>query len=332
MKGRVVLVDSDTATGLRRAALVVDGRLEALEIDLIDDPTPRPGSVYSAKVTGRIPAMGAAFLDLDGQPGFLPDAGDAKPGDALLVQVRREAEGDKAARVSTDIQIAHRLMVHTPLKPGVSVSRKIADPGERDDLKCALEGFDGYVIRTAAAGTKRTVLAEIAGSLALPRELRPGLIREGPDAMGRLLLEHDTSNATFENTGDPFLHHDIDAQIDALLDPRIPLADGAWMTIESTTALIAIDVNTGSSVSGDAIQRANLAAADALPRQLRLRRLGGAIAIDYAGGPKGKARGRLEARISPSDISVLGWGPAGWLECRRRKPGRSLADIIGASR
>jgi len=325
MKGRLFLKEQTQA--LHRAALVVDGRLEAIEIDPLADTGPKWGAVYRAKITERMPAMGAAFVDLGGERGFLPDAGDALPGAILTVQVRREPDDDKAARVSTDVQVEHRLVVHTPAKPGINVSKKIFDPDERQVLRDALDGLQGgFVIRTAAEGMIADELRAIAESLALPFQRDVGLLREGPDALERLQLKFE--NATIE---DDFDLYDIEPQIDALLSPHVDLPEGASMMIESTTALAAIDVNSGQARGGDALQRVNLAAAKEIPRQLRLRHLGGSIAVDFAGGPKGKTRKRLEDAIAPM-IMPLGWGPAGWMELQIRKPGRSLAELLAGTR
>jgi len=296
MKGRFFVADKG------RAALVVDGRLEAIEIDPVGDRSAQPGAVYRATVTERVPSLGAAFLNLGNDlRGFLPDAGDAKAGDALIVQVRRAAEGEKAARLSRDLQIEHPLVISTPFNHGINISKKIADPDERDRLRAALSGLSGgYVIRTAAKGVTTDTLREIALSLAFPDRLDPGLLLD---------------------------HFDLESEIDALLRPRVDLSDGAWMVIEPTAALIAIDVNTGSARGGDALLRTNLAAAQEIPRQLRLRHLGGTVAVDFAGGPKGKVRRRIEAAMEQS-LPTLGWGPAGLLELSLRKPGQSLRDLL----
>ena len=58
------------------------------------------------------------------------------------------------------------------------------------------------------------------------------------------------------------------------------------MMIEPTRALVAVDVNTGPDTSPAASLKANIAAARDLPRQLRLRGLGGQVVVDFAPMPK----------------------------------------------
>src|SRR4029078_1870705 len=72
---------------------------------------------------------------------------------------------------------------------------------------------------------------------------------------------------------------------DASLHPRVKLPSGGWITLETTEALTAIDVNPGSYTAATAIEetslRTNLEAAQELGWQLRLRGLGGLIVIDF---------------------------------------------------
>jgi Rne/Rng family ribonuclease len=76
----------------------------------------------------------------------------------------------------------------------------------------------------------------------------------------------------------------IDAELRAALSPRVALASGGSIVVESTAAAVTVDVNTGSDVDAGAVERTNLAAARELSRQLRLRELGGNVVIDFAGG------------------------------------------------
>ena len=111
------------------------------------------------------------------------------------------------------------------------------------------------------------------------------------------------------------------------------LGTDAWMMVEPTSALTAVDVNTGGDFSTAAGLKANLAALADLPRQLRLRGLGGQIVIDLA--PLSK-RDRKQAetalkralREDPVDTQVLGWTPLGHIELTRRRERRPLAELL----
>jgi Rne/Rng family ribonuclease len=78
---------------------------------------------------------------------------------------------------------------------------------------------------------------------------------------------------------------DFQAQVERLLDRRVPLPSGGYLVIDETEALVAIDVNTGSFVGGGTGERSyfqtNLEAALVIPDELRLRQLAGMIVIDF---------------------------------------------------
>ncbi|NWH07320.1 MAG: Rne/Rng family ribonuclease [Alphaproteobacteria bacterium] len=82
-----------------------------------------------------------------------------------------------------------------------------------------------------------------------------------------------------------FDEHGIDAQLEQLLRARVPLKCGGWITIETTEALTAIDVNSGSLTDTTGLEetsvRTNLDAAAEIGRQLRLRAIGGLVVIDF---------------------------------------------------
>jgi ribonuclease G len=77
----------------------------------------------------------------------------------------------------------------------------------------------------------------------------------------------------------------IEDELASLSQPRVPLPSGAWITIEGTEALTAIDVNSGSYTASGGLEetslKVNLEAAEAIGRQLRLRGIGGLIVIDF---------------------------------------------------
>lgn len=82
-----------------------------------------------------------------------------------------------------------------------------------------------------------------------------------------------------------FEKFDINRQIDAAFRRQVWLKSGAYLVIDETEALVAIDVNTGRIKGGKdhdkAILETNLEAAREVARQLRLRNVGGLIVIDF---------------------------------------------------
>ena len=82
-----------------------------------------------------------------------------------------------------------------------------------------------------------------------------------------------------------FNQYSVEDQIESIYQPRVNLPSGGSIVIDSTEALVAIDVNSGSTGKGknfeETIFQANMEAAEELARQLRLRDLGGLIVIDF---------------------------------------------------
>ena len=79
--------------------------------------------------------------------------------------------------------------------------------------------------------------------------------------------------------------YDVERELVAALDRRVSLPHGGYIGIDHTEALVAIDVNTGHYTGRrdpeETILRTNLDAAREIPKQLRLRDVGGIIVIDF---------------------------------------------------
>ncbi|KAL6537359.1 hypothetical protein OROMI_025893 [Orobanche minor] len=84
-----------------------------------------------------------------------------------------------------------------------------------------------------------------------------------------------------------FDEYSIEEEINNILNKRVPLANGGYLVIEQTEALVSIDVNGGHCMLGDrtsqekAILEVNIAAAKQIARELRLRDIGGIIVVDF---------------------------------------------------
>jgi ribonuclease G len=130
----------------------------------------------------------------------------------------------------------------------------------------------------------------------------------------------------------------IEDEIALLVQPRVPLPAGGWITVEATEALTAIDVNSGSYVEAGGLEetslKVNLEAAEAIGRQLRLRGIGGLIVIDFIHlGAQENIQRVLEALNTacakgrvPSQI--LGMSEFGLVEMTRKRVRDPLATRI----
>jgi ribonuclease E len=88
-----------------------------------------------------------------------------------------------------------------------------------------------------------------------------------------------------DNVVSLFHRYNVEEQLDAIQDVKVQLKSGSYLVINTTEALVAIDVNSGRSTKERHIDetalRTNLEAAEEIARQLRLRDLAGLIVIDF---------------------------------------------------
>jgi ribonuclease E len=84
-------------------------------------------------------------------------------GQEVLVQVTKEAIGEKGPSLTTYLSLPGRFLVLMPSISRCGISRKITDDGERRKLKRILDDLDppggmGYIVRTAGVGRTRAEL------------------------------------------------------------------------------------------------------------------------------------------------------------------------------
>ena len=126
-------------------------------------------------------------------------------------------------------------------------------------------------------------------------------------------------------------------QIEALTSRETALTGGGMIRIEQTAAVTAIDVDTATATgSGGAPARhsVNQAAAREIPRQLRLRNIGGVVLVDFILDRDRKPGDDIMAtlksgfRKDPEQPHVTGLTPSGLVEIVRRRSGPTLAERL----
>jgi ribonuclease E len=178
-----------------RIAIVDGEKLEDFQVEVAEGGSLR-GNVYRGTVVSIQPSLNAAFINFGAQRnGFLsmadinPAAYDSKKGKGeksdngwkritdvihrgqpIIVQVTRDAEGQKGAALTTYVSLAGRYVVLSPFDDTRGVSRKVEDDDVRRKLKEQVANLDvpegfGYIVRTAALDQTRTTLKRDFSSL-----------------------------------------------------------------------------------------------------------------------------------------------------------------------
>jgi ribonuclease G len=180
------------------------------------------GNVYMGRVARVLPGMQSAFVEIGlERAAFLhvadiweerPNGGGAEPprattrpierilseGQPLLVQVVKDPIGTKGARLSTQISIAGRLLVHLPQDSHIGISQRIEDETERKHLRETLvqllppEERGGFIIRTVAESATE---AELAADVAYLRRLWSTIRERSQTSHAPSLLHQDLSLA-----------------------------------------------------------------------------------------------------------------------------------------
>ncbi|MEK4512446.1 Rne/Rng family ribonuclease [Paenibacillus anaericanus] len=171
------------------------------------------GSFFNGRVVNVIPGMQAAFVDigqkknaflyiddllhpnLEKQSKLKPSIAELlRPGQELIVQVIKDAIGNKGARVSTHYSLPGRWLVYMPSAGYVAVSKKIGQEEERWRLKAIGEELrnadEGLILRTVAEYEAREAIAE---DLALLREQFALILAKGERVSAPTALHHDLS-------------------------------------------------------------------------------------------------------------------------------------------
>ena len=279
----------------------------------------------------------------DGETAFLRQGKGLRPGQPLLVQVTGYAEGGKAIPVTDRVLFKSRYAIVTPGKPGVNVSRQIGDDDKRDAILGIAhevhESDHGLILRSSCeTGSAEDIAEDIAAMTALADAVlgdvegsEPEALTEG-DGPHALAWREWTRPAQVMTQAGSFADLGVLDQLVMLDDPHVPLAEGN-MYVEPTRALVAVDVNTGNDTSPAAALKANLAAARALPRALRLRGLAGQISVDFVSMSKAHRKQveqslRAAFKTDPIETSLVGWTPMGLFELQRKRERRPLAELI----
>lgn len=265
------------------------------------------GNIYIGKVQNIFQGMQAAFVNIgknknafihlkdilpkqdvvkNGETKLTENIKDLiKPGDPILVEIKRDSTSKKGARVSTHISLTGRFIVLLPNSPFITVSQKISDEAEKNRLTGIIKKYIpqdmGAIIRTVANGASEEIIKkDIDRMVNKWQEIVNTGIDEYPkkvydtggilfkllvdlidsnldriivndksdyDLIEKYLKESDVE-INLEQKENIFDLYDLDKQLERAENRKIWLKCGGFITIDKTEALTAIDVNSGKYV------------------------------------------------------------------------------------
>ncbi len=132
--------------------------------------------------------------------------------------------------------------------------------------------------------------------------------------------------------------HGVEAELEKLLKRVVWLENGAYLLIEETETLTAIDVNTGKFSGKNSLQdtvlKTNLLAAEEIARQIRLRDLAGMILVDFIEMKTDEERSRVSAKMDAElrkdnrRTRNAGFTALGIFQLTRKRLGPSLSETL----
>ncbi|HOF78434.1 MAG TPA: Rne/Rng family ribonuclease [Smithellaceae bacterium] len=207
-----MLVNAVHKEQMRMATVNEKGKLIEFNIQM-SVREPITGNIYKGKVLKVERGLQAAFVDYGGgKDGFLPlkdtsaeyftppgsgqEDGTAtlKPGQEIIVQVLREASGNKGALLTSYISLPGRYLVLLPNRPGIGISRKIESEEDREKIKNLVKQIKlpagmGFIVRTA--GINRTK-QEIQRDYQLQMRLWKEIHKKALNSKAPLLIYQET--------------------------------------------------------------------------------------------------------------------------------------------
>ena len=297
-------------------ALIENGNLIEYYEDIENDDR-KEGNIYIGEVKDIIDGMEAAFVDIGAEKNAFIHINDILPQEnvvndknnngkkeenkenkeenikikdlikknqKILVQVKKDSNDKKGARVSKHISLPGKYIVLMPNTNIITTSQKITNEKEQERLKKLVKeninSKNGCVIRTSAIKKEKEIIEEIKKLEAKWKKIeeefnknKTKLVYKTETILEKMIMDLANQKIDYIITNskeeyekiekikkeneelvgtkieleknDIFDKYDIKEEIKKIGNRKIWLKCGGFITIDKTEALTAIDVNTG---------------------------------------------------------------------------------------
>lgn len=263
-----------------------------------------PGQIYKGTVKNIVPGIKGAFVDIGTSENVFMSVDyklkniNLKKGDEVIVEILKDKEENKKAKVTSAFSLPGRYVVLNTLNKTISFSSKIKDKDFISKIENIVEVPEefGFVIRTNAEGVDTDdVLVEINKIKELYYKIinkakfsrNNGLIYDAGGIIEKVLRDVVDENTTKIYSNDEndynfikdyieaksdmsakieihnnertlFHYYNLDEEVLNLFNKKIPLPNGGFIVIDNTEAMHVIDVNSGKNVKGSNIKETGI--------------------------------------------------------------------------
>ena len=341
--------------------------------DSSEDINSLEGNIYVGKIENVLKGLKMAFVSIGNEKTAVLPFSDLsnkyndeqileklKPGNEILVQVKRQEIGSKGPKLTTKISLVGKYLVFMPNDDFVTMSSKLLNIDERNRLGKIVRGIlpkgTGAIVRTEAKWKTPLEMQEDLQNILTKwktikkdinkNKIVPNLIYENLDLLDKVITNITPLkiNQIITDQQDVYekykskikvvyqkefqLTHTLEKQLETSKSRKVWLKCGAYITIDKTEALIAIDVNSakyvGKTDAEDTFFKVNKEATVEIAKQIRLRNLSGMILIDYINMEDTLHRSEIfqllkeELKSDRSKTEVLGFTNLNLLEMTRQ--------------
>jgi len=318
-------------------ALIKNGRIEDFIADFRNTENQLVGAIVVGEVDRVSKELNSSFIKLPNEKkGFLKGNKHLKSGDRIVLQSTNFTPIDKAIVVTQNVSFKGKYVIITSKNKRISFSKNVKEKETKLELLSLLENFAdsrikdvGIIFRSICIkSSPEKILKDLKEQLRKYKDVFDNKndsicqLVKAPNALQKAYIEWDKfDDPDIIKVKGCFDNFSVWEQILALRSEAVDLPSGGNLIIEKTQAFVAIDINTSKNSSLNSALNVNIEAVKEIPRQLRLRGLGGKVVIEF--GPLSKKyRKKIEETlilnsISSDKLRIAGWTNLGNLELEK---------------
>ncbi|WP_326511546.1 Rne/Rng family ribonuclease [Clostridium intestinale] len=252
---------------------------------------PLPGEIYKGIVKSIVPAIKCAFVDIGYEKNaFMSLSKEVrlKQGDEIVVEVIKEAIGDKGPKVIMDFSLPGKYSVINSKGKGINISKRIEDENRKAELLKNIKSFEdaAITIRTSGAYCEiESIINELdelyeeyktikqkakyhknPQKLYGDNPLLHKILRDKMDKKTKKIYvnkeedykvvlkyleeKQDIQVELYNQKRTLFDFYGIEREILSLRHNKVSLNCGGYIVIDKTEAMHVIDVNSGKNTKG----------------------------------------------------------------------------------